>query len=293
MNLSNIATQERAPSFELLQPSIAGDENVQKIYHLPDLLSDRGKDAYLGQVKDTDDIGWMLQVMQQQLTMLTAAQNETLQAYEALAGTHRETLQQLSLLQERINAYDRSILDRMSERMAALGNGYINLKAGIRDHAADFVLDFRINGKETSARALELFDIEGKLQWMRGCIANGIYELQKSMDKRQKLVQSYQAVYDRADHAMQEAGKDNSLLKQMAAMQRDAAAKQAGIFEKLMDVYQSIGNHLDSMINRISEYVKDAHRAKNQRMADKLQQDVFQTQRDDIRDAFKDMPEIG
>ena len=293
MNLSNIATQENIPNFELLQPSIAGDENVQKIYHLPDLLPDRVKDAYLGQAKDTDGIGLMLQAMQEQLTQLTAAQNETLQAYETLAGAHAKTLQQLSLLQERIQTYDRSILDRMSERMAALGNGYINLKAGIRDHAADFVLDFRINGKETSARALELFDIEGKLQWMRGCITNGIYELQKSMDKRQKLAQSYQAVYDRADRAMQEAGKDNSLLKQVAAVQRDAAVKQAGIFEKLLDIYQSIGSHLDSMTNRISEYVKDMHHAKDQRMADKLQQEISQAQRDDIRDAFKDMPELG
>lgn len=287
MFLSAIETEK--PNFVLLDQPVANDENVQKIYQMPELLPPAGRHRYEEQAIQTDEIGELLVAINKLTAQLTKLHSEQAEAYNALQDRHDDALKQIADLQSRLDAYDRSILDRVSERTAAMGNGFINLKAGIRDHAADFVLDFRMNGACAKTHVLELFDIEGKLQWMRGCITNGIYELNKSMDKQARMAQAYRDICDATDTAMQQAGKDTSLLSRIAELNRNFFAKKEEIFGKILQAYESLGAHLDDMTRHVSDYVRLCFSYRDALVAEKLQREEQKAARREIADAFDEM----
>lgn len=123
MFLSAIETEK--PNFVLLDQPVANDENVQKIYQMPELLPPAGRHRYEEQAIQTDEIGELLVAINKLTAQLTKLHSEQAEAYNALQDRHDDALKQIADLQSRLDAYDRSILDRVSERTAAMGNGFM------------------------------------------------------------------------------------------------------------------------------------------------------------------------
>ena len=72
---------------------------------------------------------------------------------------------------------------RLKARVEALKDGVQELKTGICQNCRQLVKDAKEKGSAALNQVKEIVDVRGKLEWLKNCIDNGVYEVQKTCQK--------------------------------------------------------------------------------------------------------------
>lgn len=220
------------------------------------LLSTNGMEAAARQLSDSckaiDALQESITTMEQLKTELENYMN-TNEKQAALIKDQSETLQQM---QSQLDRYNHSIFHRINDRIGALKSGLSNVKNGLIQSASDLVMNYRMKGKEALAGARELFNVEGKLTWMKQCAENGAYELDKACKKEMRISIEYQEAVDKLAGINQMEGRSHSFTKMTMENNRDNHMGVASVYEKLSSVLTKMASHLEKSIEHNREAIK-------------------------------------
>ena len=179
--------------------------------------------------------------LMEQLQMQLKDATMQLDKQEMLIKDQSKEIQQLK---EQLARNERSVFTRIGERIDALRHGLSNVKDGLIQSAADLVMSFRMKGKEALVGARELFHVEGKLTWLQNCVDNGVYEMNKAVDKQQRLMNEYQRAADAVASADHAAGKDTSFAFRTMEAMRDHHTNKCSLYEKAITVLSKMSDRL-------------------------------------------------
>lgn len=288
--------QNERNDFVLIQHPLLEDKNIKR---LGDYLKREGMDeeyrSYQKLMQDTDQIGILLDQLQHMTNAFEqerAAHEQTSQHLEEVSERMNRLEQTLAGMQKNMDSYEEASTSRFQERLSALANGFINLKSGIREQVNDLLLDFKVNGKAALGRISELLDVKGKLAWMHSCIQNGIYEVSKNIDRQNRMHAQYtkaaaaltQAENIRHEDRYAQIGDPVRLILQK---REEMITNRMARMENRRDCLQNLCSHIADSIGRIEDFEKEAARAKQMRMADRLQAAEQEAEREEIRNVFE------
>lgn len=219
------------------------------------LLNDNGMSEAANRLQNSCQT---IDALQQSITLMEQLKNQLRDATMQLNNQEiliKDQSEQIKLLKEQIARNERSVFTRLGERIGALRQGLSNVKNGLIQSASDLVMGFRLKGKEALAGARELFHVEGKLNWIKNCVDNGIYEMNKAVDKQQRLMNEYQRVAD----AVASAGKDTSFeFRTMEAM-RDHHTNKCSLYEKAITVLSKMSDRLGVALEHNRSAIEAVH----------------------------------
>lgn len=284
------------PNFVLVEQPLVKDKNIRQ---LGEYLKREGMEeeyhSYQSLMQDTDQLGALLgqlQQMSQTLEEERAMHKQTTQQLEEASGRMSSLEQTLAGMQKNMDRYEDSTNLRFGERLNALKNGYVNLKAGIKEHVNDLLLDFKVNGKAALARVSELADVKGKMAWMLSCVKNGIYEYNKSIDRQNHMHAEYTkatAALIKAEN-LQNEGKSSyreSPIRLILQRKEEMIVKRLQRMEYRKDCLQKIVDHLAAGISRVEDFERSAAQAKDVRLSEQLQAAEQNAAREEMREVFE------
>lgn len=219
------------------------------------LLSANGMEAAARQLSDSCKAIDALQESITTMEQLKAELENYMDTNEKQAALIKDQSEALQQMQSQLDRYNHSILHRIGDRISALKNGLSNVKNGLIQSASDLVMSYRMKGKEALAGARELFNVEGKLTWMKQCAENGAYELDKACKKEMRISTEYQEAVDKLAGISQMEGRSHSFTKMTMENNRDNHMGVASVYEKLSNVLTKMANHLEKSIEHNREAI--------------------------------------
>lgn len=220
------------------------------------LLNDNGMSEAANRLQNSCQT---MDALQQSITLMEQLKNQLRNATMQLDNQEmliKDQSEQIKLLKEQIARNERSVFTRFGERIDALRQGLSNVKNGLIQSASDLVMDFRLKGKEALVGARELFHVEGKLNWMKNCVDNGIYEMNKAVSKQERLMNEYQHAVDAVASVNHTAGKNTSFTQKMMETMRDHHTVKCSMYEKMIATLTKMSGRLDNAIEHNREALK-------------------------------------
>ena len=202
-----------------------------------------------------------IDALQQSITLMEQLKNQLRDATMQLNNQEiliKDQSEQIKLLKEQIARNERSVFTRLGERIDALRQGLSNVKNGLIQSASDLVMGFRLKGKEALAGARELFHVEGKLNWIKNCVDNGIYEMNKAVSKQERLMNEYQHAVDAIASVNHTAGKNTSFTQKMMETMRDHHTVKCSTYEKMITTLTKMSGHLNKAIEHNREAIEES-----------------------------------
>ena len=222
------------------------------------LLNDNGMSEAANRLQNSCQT---IDALQQSITLMEQLKNQLRDATMQLNNQEiliKEQSEQIKLLKEQIARNERSVFTRLGERIDALRQGLSNVKNGLIQSASDLVMGFRLKGKEALAGARELFHVEGKLNWIKNCVDNGIYEMNKAVSKQERLMNEYQHAVDAIASVNHTAGKNTSFTQKMMETMRDHHTVKCSTYEKMITTLTKMSGHLNKAIEHNREAIEES-----------------------------------
>lgn len=222
------------------------------------LLNDNGMSEAANRLQNSCQT---IDALQQSITLMEQLKNQLRDATMQLNNQEiliKEQSEQIKLLKEQIARNERSVFTRLGERIDALRQGLSNVKNGLIQSASDLVMGFRLKGKEALAGARELFHVEGKLNWIKNCVDNGIYEMNKAVSKQERLMNEYQHAVDAVASVNHTAGKNTSFTQKMMETMRDHHTVKCSTYEKMITTLTKMSGHLNKAIEHNREAIEES-----------------------------------
>lgn len=237
------------------------------------LLNDNGMSEAANRLQNSCQT---IDALQQSITLMEQLKNQLRDTTIQLDNQEiliKDQSEQIKLLKEQITRNERSVFTRIGERIDALRQGLSNVKNGLIQSASDLVMGFRLKGKEALVGARELFHVEGKLNWIKNCVDNGIYEMNKAVSKQERLMNEYQHAVDAIASVNHTAGKNTSFTQKMMEAMRDHHTVKCSTYEKMIATLTKMSSHL----NKAIEHNKEAfHHTTVQKEHEKTNKDVLE-----------------
>lgn len=222
------------------------------------LLNDNGMSEAANRLQNSCQT---IDALQQSITLMEQLKNQLRDATMQLNNQEiliKDQSEQIKLLKEQIARNERSVFTRLGERIDALRQGLSNVKNGLIQSASDLVMGFRLKGKEALAGARELFHVEGKLNWIKNCVDNGIYEMNKAVSKQERLMNEYQHAVDAIASVNHTAGKNTSFTQKMMETMRDHHTVKCSTYEKMITTLTKMSGHLNKAIEHNREAIEES-----------------------------------
>lgn len=222
------------------------------------LLNDNGMSEAANRLQNSCQT---IDALQQSITLMEQLKNQLRDATMQLNNQEiliKDQSEQIKLLKEQIARNERSVFTRLGERIDALRQGLSNVKNGLIQSASDLVMGFRLKGKEALAGARELFHVEGKLNWIKNCVDNGIYEMNKAVSKQERLMNEYQHAVDAVASVNHTAGKNTSFTQKMMETMRDHHTVKCSTYEKMITTLTKMSGHLNKAIEHNREAIEES-----------------------------------
>ena len=222
------------------------------------LLNDNGMSEAANRLQNSCQT---IDALQQSITLMEQLKNQLRDATMQLNNQEiliKEQSEQIKLLKEQIARNERSVFTRLGERIDVLRQGLSNVKNGLIQSASDLVMGFRLKGKEALAGARELFHVEGKLNWIKNCVDNGIYEMNKAVSKQERLMNEYQHAVDAIASVNHTAGKNTSFTQKMMETMRDHHTVKCSTYEKMITTLTKMSGHLNKAIEHNREAIEES-----------------------------------
>lgn len=222
------------------------------------LLNDNGMSEAANRLQNSCQT---IDALQQSITLMEQLKNQLRDATMQLNNQEiliKDQSEQIKLLKEQIARNERSVFTRLGERIDALRQGLSNVKNGLIQSASDLVMGFRLKGKEALAGARELFHVEGKLNWIKNCVDNGIYEMNKAVSKQERLMNEYQHAVDAIASVNHTAGKNTSFTQKMMETMRDHHTNKCSTYEKMITTLTKMSGHLNKAIEHNREAIEES-----------------------------------
>lgn len=222
------------------------------------LLNDNGMSEAANRLQNSCQT---IDALQQSITLMEQLKNQLRDATMQLNNQEiliKDQSEQIKLLKEQIARNERSVFTRLGERIDALRQGLSNVKNGLIQSASDLVMGFRLKGKEALAGARELFHVEGKLNWIKNCVDNGIYEMNKAVSKQERLMNEYQHAVDAIASVNHTAGKNTSFTQKMMETMRDHHTIKCSTYEKMITTLTKMSGHLNKAIEHNREAIEES-----------------------------------
>ena len=223
------------------------------------LLNDNGMSEAANRLQNSCQT---IDALQQSITLMEQQKNQLRDATMQLNNQEiliKEQSEQIKLLKEQIARNERSVFTRLGERIDALRQGLSNVKNGLIQSASDLVMGFRLKGKEALAGARELFHVEGKLNWIKNCVDNGIYEMNKAVSKQERLMNEYQHAVDAIASVNHTAGKNTSFTQKMMETMRDHHTNKCSLYEKAITVLSKMSDRLGVALEHNRSAIEAVH----------------------------------
>ena len=222
------------------------------------LLNDNGMSEAANRLQNSCQT---IDALQQSITLMEQLKNQLRDATMQLNNQEiliKDQSEQIKLLKEQIARNERSVFTRLGERIDALRQGLSNVKNGLIQSASDLVMGFRLKGKEALAGARELYQVEGKLNWIKNCVDNGIYEMNKAVSKQERLMNEYQHAVDAIASVNHTAGKNTSFTQKMMETMRDHHTVKCSTYEKMITTLTKMSGHLNKAIEHNREAIEES-----------------------------------
>ena len=222
------------------------------------LLNDNGMSEAANRLQNSCQT---IDALQQSITLMEQLKNQLRDATMQLNNQEiliKEQSEQIKLLKEQIARNERSVFTRLGERIDALRQGLSNVKNGLIQSASDLVMGLRLKGQEALAGARELFHVEGKLNWIKNCVDNGIYEMNKAVSKQERLMNEYQHAVDAIASVNHTAGKNTSFTQKMMETMRDHHTVKCSTYEKMITTLTKMSGHLNKAIEHNREAIEES-----------------------------------
>lgn len=222
------------------------------------LLNDNGMSEAANRLQNSCQT---IDALQQSITLMEQLKNQLRDATMQLNNQEiliKDQSEQIKLLKEQITRNERSVFTRLGERIDALRQGLSNVKNGLIQSASDLVMGFRLKGKEALAGARELFHVEGKLNWIKNCVDNGIYEMNKAVSKQERLMNEYQHAVDAVASVNHTVGKNTSFTQKMMETMRDHHTVKCSTYEKMITTLTKMSGHLNKAIEHNREAIEES-----------------------------------
>lgn len=222
------------------------------------LLNDNGMSEAANRLQNSCQT---IDALQQSITLMEQLKNQLRDATMQLNNQEiliKDQSEQIKLLKEQIARNERSVFTRLGERIDALRQGLSNVKNGLIQSASDLVMGFRLKGKEALTGARELFHVEGKLNWIKNCVDNGIYEMNKAVSKQERLMNEYQHAVDAIASVNHTAGKNTSFTQKMMETMRDHHTVKCSTYEKMITTLTKMSGHLNKAIEHNREAIEES-----------------------------------